>query len=210
MSVNGQFVGPVATVALALLCGCATSGPPKGHVELSSPSARSGLKVETEGSVLKSADAPATRTALLLDRARHLIQSGDVETASRLLALLLQDAAGPARLRAHAMLGVARIQQGRLQEAQGLLSAVVADPPSASWPGLTEARADLGLAHLLAGNEAEGLRCLRSAHRAFTAAGNESQAARCRRNEVRYSESTTGRAAPLSATELRSHEDVAR
>jgi hypothetical protein len=210
MNVNSQLVAPVATVALVLLCGCATTGTLKSNAQSNSPSARSAVKVETEGRVVRGADASGTRTALLLDRAKHLTRSGDLGEASRLLSLLLEQAVGPTRLRARAMLGVIRIQQGRLQEAQGLLSTVVADPAAEGWPGRTEALADLGLAHLLAGDEAEGLRCLRDAQQAFEAAGDESQAARCKRNEARYFESATGSAAPLSATELRSHEDIAR
>ncbi len=166
--------------------------------------------MEAEGSVLRGADAPGSRTALLLHRAKHLTQSGDLQEASRLLSLLPQEPAGPDNLRARAMLGVVRAKQGRLKEAQDLLSEVVTDPAAEDWPGRADALADLGLAHLLAGHETEGLRCLRSAHRAFTVAGNGSQAARCKRNEIRYLKSATDSAAPLPATELRGHQHIAQ
>jgi FimV-like protein len=142
--------------------------------------------VKTEGSIVNVADTSCSRTALLLDRAEHLTQSGDLEEASRLLSLLLEEAEGPAKLRARAMLGVTRIQQGRLREAQDLLSAVVADPAAEDWSGRAEALADLGLAHLAAGDEEQGLRCLHDARQSFASGGQQEQLARCLRNEARY------------------------
>ena len=127
---------------------------------------------------------------LQLLQARALLRLGQTSAAT---AVLVQLAGGsdPRLARpAQAVLGTARLTQGGTQQGVQLLRQAVEADPSLPWPERAEAEADLGLAHLLVGDEAAGLDWLHRAQDAFEAAAQYDALHQSLANELAYLERT--------------------
>ncbi len=114
---------------------------------------------------------PSIRGRLQLLQAKALVRLGQTPAAT---AILVQAAGGtdPRLARpALAVLGAARLREGGTQQGFQLLRRAVEEDPTVQWPKRAEAEADLGLAHLLLGDETAGLRWLHQAQETFEATG---------------------------------------
>jgi hypothetical protein len=85
-----------------------------------------------------------------------------------------------------AILGVVQIQRGYVPQGLAALRRAVETDAPAGWPERADAEADLGLAYLLSGDEAAGLRWLHTAQHRFAAAGDDEALMYCLSNEARY------------------------
>jgi tetratricopeptide (TPR) repeat protein len=123
-------------------------------------------------------------------QARALIQLQQRDAAMGLLTRLGSNQNSPTAAPALAMLGSAKLQDGSPEQTLALLKKAVEESPSTSWPGRGEAEADLGLAYLMTGNEAAGLRWLHSGQRRFEAAQDHEVLVLSLNNEALYFENT--------------------
>lgn len=131
---------------------------------------------------------PGFAGVLQLDQAKALIRLGQTPAAT---AMLVSLASKPDARLAHpamAMLGTAKLQQGGVQQGFNLLRRAVESDRTLVWPQRAEAEADLGLACLLAGDEAAGAHWLHEAQRSFEAAGQFDALVQCLENEAAFLE----------------------
>jgi hypothetical protein len=82
------------------------------------------------------------------------------------------------------------LAEGCAVQALAVLKKAVEESPSPDWPGRGEAEADLGLAYVMTGAEADGLRWLHSGQQHFEAAGDHELLLVSLDNEARYYEKT--------------------
>ena len=130
----------------------------------------------------------ARRALLQLAQAQALTQLGQGAPARAVLAKQA-DSQNPAVAQpALAMLGALKFHEGNLQQGLQLLKKAVEPAGDADWPGRAAAEADLGLAYLSAGDEAAGLRWLRSAQQRFEQAGRHAQLIQALENEAAWFE----------------------
>jgi hypothetical protein len=132
---------------------------------------------------------PSLRSRLQLLQAKALVRLGQTPAAT---AILVQAAGGtdPRLARpALAVLGAARLREGGSQQGFQLLRRAVEEAPVVEWPERAEAEADLGLAHLLLGDETAGLRWLHQAQQTFEATGQYDALCQSLENELAYLES---------------------
>ncbi len=133
---------------------------------------------------------PSIRSRMQLLQAKALVRLGQTPAAT---AILVQ-AAGETDPRlarpALAVLGAARLREGGTQQGFQLLRRSVEEAPAVQWPERAEAEADLGLAHLLLGDETAGLRWLHQAQETFEATGQYDALFQSLENELAYLERT--------------------
>jgi hypothetical protein len=133
-----------------------------------------------------TAGDPATAGLLRLAEAKTLIRMGQAATASAMFIALAGDANPRISHPAMAMLGTLKLKQGSVQQGFNLLHRAVESDLSCVWPERAQAEADLGLAYLMSGDEAAGLRWLHNAQQSFEAVGDREQLVQCLENEVAY------------------------
>ena len=121
-------------------------------------------------------------------QARALIQLQQRDAAMALLAGLGGSPNRAAAPPALAMLASLRLTDGSAAQALTLLKKAVEESPSPDWPGRGEAEADLGLACLMTGDEASGLRWLHSGQQHFEAERDHELLLLSLDNEARYFE----------------------
>ena len=140
---------------------------------------------------------------LRLAQVHALVQLGQNSAAMEIL-VRLAFASSPAVTRpALATLGTLKFQEGHVQQSLALLKKAVEEDLAGTWPGRSEAEADLGLAYLTTGEEADGLRWLHAAQQHFEQANDRALLRQCLENEAAYQEHT-GR--PQEAAILRQRE----
>jgi tetratricopeptide (TPR) repeat protein len=120
-----------------------------------------------------------------LSQAQALAQLEQPVPAMALLVPLAGRAGDPAAAPALALLGGLKLKAGNTEQALALLKKAV-EGTSASWPGRGEAEADLGLAYLMTGSAAEGLRWLHAGQVWFEAAHESDLLRQSLENELRY------------------------
>jgi len=133
---------------------------------------------------------PLASGRLQLLQARALLRLGQTSAATAVLVQLASGADPRLARPAQAVLGTARLTQGGTQQGVQLLRQAVEADPSLPWPERAEAEADLGLAHLLVGDEAAGLHWLHRAQDAFEAAAQYDALHQSLANELAYLERT--------------------
>jgi hypothetical protein len=155
-----------------------------GHVRLARDEPQAALVA------LKRAESMTTHPLLAgrlrLAEAKALSRLGQSAAATAMLAGLAGDSDASVSRPALAMLGSIKLQEGGTQQGYQFLRRAVADDPEATWPGRTEAEADLGLACLLLGDDPQGLRWLHSAQRQMEAQGDIEQLVQSLENEQEY------------------------
>lgn len=123
-----------------------------------------------------------------LSQARAMYQLEQIGAATAILVGLSQSETEAVARASTALLGSIKLQTGH--SALGLRMLKRALDADIEWPGRAEAEADLGLAWLMAGDEAQGLRWLQTARRRFESAGDYESLARTLYNEREYWKST--------------------
>jgi tetratricopeptide (TPR) repeat protein len=131
---------------------------------------------------------PTVQDQLQFWQAKALVELNQPVAAMTVLVRLTGNTKGPFASPALAMLGALRLKEGNSQMALTLLQRAVEQNPATDWPGRAEAVADLGLAYLLCGDEANGLRCLHEAQQQFAATHAMALLQQCLDNEARYLE----------------------
>jgi tetratricopeptide (TPR) repeat protein len=130
----------------------------------------------------------AKRGLLQLAQAQALTQLNQGGPARAVLAKQADSPIPTVAQPALAMLGALKFHEGNLQQGLQLLKKAVEGTGNADWPGRAAAEADLGLAYLSAGDEAAGLRWLRSAQQRFEQAGRHAQLIQALENEAAWFE----------------------
>ena len=130
---------------------------------------------------------------LSLQQAKALLMMEQSPTATSMLTVLVGKESSPFRASALALLGAGKLHDGHTQQAVALLREAVG-PSHSDLFWRAEAEANLGLALLVSGDDANGLRYLHSAQDRFHARGDLSSLVESLENELRYHEST-GRSA---------------
>jgi tetratricopeptide (TPR) repeat protein len=123
-----------------------------------------------------------------LSQARALVQLGQGPAAMDVLVRLALVTSSSVSRPALATLGSLKFQQGQVQQSLALLKKAVEEGAAGYWTGRNEAEADLGLAYLTAGNEANGLRWLHVAQDHFGKASDQAMLSQCLENEAAYLE----------------------
>jgi tetratricopeptide (TPR) repeat protein len=134
-----------------------------------------------------SADKDAQEQQQLLE-AQALFQLDQAPSAMALLARVAEGPVSPRTSQALALIGAMKLKDGGGDQALVLLKRALTEGPESDWPGRAEAEADLGLACLMTGDEAGGLRYLHRAQAQFAAARHQELLVQCLENEVRYLE----------------------
>ena len=125
---------------------------------------------------------PQIKAPMQLGQARALLQLNQLPSAAAILVRLATVSDADVALPALAMLGAVKLQKGSVEHSIALLQKAVA----ADWPGRSDAEADLGLAYLSLGDDANGFRWLHSAQQKFEAAKDHAALAQCLTNEMNY------------------------
>ncbi len=99
-----------------------------------------------------------------------------------------------------AMVGSLRLQAGSVQQGLLILRRAVEEHEGFDWPDRGEAEANLGLAYLMANDEASGLRWLHAAERRFEADGDIASLRQALENEANFLEQADKH---LEASEVR-------
>jgi len=156
-----------------------------GHWRLARDEAQAALVALKRAETLTPQPYPAAR--LQISQTKALVRLGQQPAAA---AVLTQLAGHNDPLIAHAamaMLGTTKLQQGSVQQGFNLLHKAVEDGAgSLVWPERTQAEADLGLAYLLIGDEAAGIRWLHQAQQAFESTGQHEALIQSLENEASF------------------------
>lgn len=128
------------------------------------------------------------RQGLRLFQGRALIALDQPGAAAALLTDLARSPAPGVARPALALMGVLSLEREDTKRGLGLLLRALEDDPDPSWVGRGRAEADLGLAYLIAGEEAEGLTWLRRAQGRFERGGQAHLLRQALENERRYQE----------------------
>ncbi len=126
-------------------------------------------------------------------QARALLQLGQTAPATALLMKHAQNKDPRVSLQSLALLGTMKLQANQPALGLSLLRRSFETFPDATWPGQAEARADLGLAYLMMGDESNGLQELHTAQRHFEAIGDTSLLLTSLQNELAYHEKKSHR-----------------
>ena len=126
-------------------------------------------------------------------QARALLRLGQTAPATAILMKHAQNKDQRASLPALALLGTIKLQANQPTIGLSLLRRAFETFPDATWPGQAEARADLGLAYLMVGDEHSGIQELHAAQRHFEAVGEMSLLLTALQNELAYSEKKSHR-----------------
>jgi len=129
---------------------------------------------------------PHFQQQMQLLQARALIQLQQREVVLGLLGRLAGEPNSAAAPPALAMLGSLKLMEGDPQQNLPVLKKAVEESASPSWPGRAEAEADLGLAYLMTGNEAEGLHWLHAGQQHFDSEHDHELLVLSLDNEARY------------------------
>jgi tetratricopeptide (TPR) repeat protein len=124
------------------------------------------------------------RDRLQVGEARALAELGQRASALAILNHLANPAKSDQARPAFAVLGSLLFNEGQVAEAKAALHKAVDD--GSDWPGRAEAEADLALACLSSGNDAEGLEHLHHAQKQLEAAGEHELLQQCLWNEAAY------------------------
>jgi tetratricopeptide (TPR) repeat protein len=135
------------------------------------------------------AASPLVSGRLRLLEAKSLMRLGQTSATATLLIGLASSQEITVSHPALAMLGSLKLQQGSVPQGLNLLRRAVEQDASATWPERADAEADLGLAYLVAGDEAAGLRWLHAAQQEFEASGQAEALTQSLENEADYLES---------------------
>lgn len=157
----------------------------------------------------KRSDTTAT-TPMLQDQLRQyqakcLSRLGQEGAATAILMAMAKKPEPRLARPALALLGSIKLQSGQTEFGQKLLQRALEPEPAIDWPQRGEAEADFGLACLMQGDEAAGLRWLHSAQRRFEAAGQHELLAKSLWNEARYCEHQGKHKAEAAELEARLH-----
>ncbi|HEX4148746.1 MAG TPA: hypothetical protein VHY20_07155, partial [Pirellulales bacterium] len=126
---------------------------------------------------------------------QDFLQQAQAKALSRLqqsgaaTAILMNLAHKPDPATAHsamALLGSLKLESGQLEFGFKMLQRALEQQPIVDWPTRGESEADLGLAYLMLGDEAAGLRWLHQAQQRFEAEGRIELLAKSLRNELGY------------------------
>ena len=134
-------------------------------------------------------ESPATQRAYQWLQARGLIASGQPGPASAILIRLAATEA-PIAAQARGLLGTLKLQNGSVGQGKNLLEMALQGASAIPPSRLLDIRADLGLALLMAGNEADGLKMLAQVRDAYRSAERFDDAYQCLWNEAKYFEMT--------------------
>lgn len=127
--------------------------------------------------------APEQSQEARLLQARSLVGLGQIGSATSIFVDLCKTGSGSIKDQSMALLGSLKVQQSELRVGLTLLhKSLLGD----RFEGRGRARADLGLAYLLCGEEERGLQALREAQRFFRSRGQTTKLLRCLGNEVKY------------------------
>lgn len=154
-----------------------------GSVRFQRGEIRSALMAFSRGGAPTS--DPTIREALRLGQARALARQGEVAAAKALLAPAAGRAEAEASGPALGFLGALELRSGDTARALLILKKAIEGP---EWPGRADAEANLGLAFLTTGKEADGLQWLHAAQARFETEGDADGRAQSLRNELRYLE----------------------
>ncbi len=139
------------------------------------------------------APSPRDRRQLELAQAGALMAMEQSNAAAAILIGLSDGADEPVARQAMTMLGTLRLEGGNTQQGFTFLRRALEEGDPIDWPGRAGAEADLGLAYLLMGDEASGLKWLRRAQARFEADGDDDLLLRSLENERSYMEQTRNR-----------------
>jgi tetratricopeptide (TPR) repeat protein len=157
-----------------------------GHWRLAREEPQAALVALKRAETLSGSSYVAGR--LQMGQSKALVRLGQHSAATAMLISL----AGSSDMRisrpAMAMLGTMKLKQGSTQQGFNLLRRAVEEDQAAMWPDRADAEADLGLAYLLMGDEAAGLRWLHTAQQGFEIARQHEQLVQCLENEAAYLE----------------------
>jgi tetratricopeptide (TPR) repeat protein len=123
---------------------------------------------------------------LRLFQAKALVQTGQSAAAIEILARLAAAPLPAISRPALATLGVVKFRDGQVEQSLSLLCKAIEDDPNRTWPGRSQAEADLGLAYLANGDEARGVQWLHTAQRHFEAEKERGLLLLCLDNEAAY------------------------
>jgi hypothetical protein len=157
-----------------------------GHSRLARSESQAALVALKRAESMTSDPLAAGR--LQIAEARALVRLGQSAAASAMLINLAGQNDPQLARPAMALLGTLKLRQGAVQPGFNLLHSAVEQDSTLVWPERTQAEADLGLAYLMIGDEAAGLRCLHGAQQSFDAAGQRDDLLQCLENEAAYLE----------------------
>lgn len=157
-----------------------------GHWRLARDEAQAALVALKRAESMSSDPYIANR--LQLSEAKALNRLGQSSAASAILIHLASNSNPLISHPAMAVLGTAKLQQGNAQQGFNLLRKAVEENGNIVWPERPEAEADLGLAYLMIGDEAAGLRWLHQAQQNFEMSGQQESLRQCLENEAAFLE----------------------
>ncbi|MFN4258103.1 MAG: tetratricopeptide repeat protein [Gemmataceae bacterium] len=128
------------------------------------------------------------RDRLRLRQAQVFAQMKQREAALALLVQLVNRPQPSISCPALALMGAIKLEDGSIQQGLAFLRKAVEEQASVDWPERGEAQANLGLAYLMIGDEATGLRWLHTAQERFMADKDEEHLRQCYQNEIAYLE----------------------
>ena len=131
---------------------------------------------------------PLAAGRLQIAETRVLVRLGQSAAASAMLISLAGQNDPQIARPAMALLGTLKLSQGAVQQGFNLLHSAVEQDSPLVWPERTQAQADLGLAYLMVGDEAAGLRWLHEAQQSFESAGQRDALIQSLENEAAYLE----------------------
>ena len=139
---------------------------------------------------------PLATGRLQIAETRALVRLGQSAAASAMLIGLAGQSDPQIARPAMALLGTLKLSQGAVQQGFNLLHSAVEEDSTLVWPERTQAEADLGLAYLMMGDEAAGLRWLHGAQQGFESAGQREGLVQSLENEAAYLEQAKKRIMP--------------
>ena len=148
-------------------------------------------------------EGEAIKERLRFCQAKALFRLEQAGTATAILVDLSKRTDSAMSRPAMALLGGLKLQSGNTQLGLTLLERALSQEPVPDWPERAEAEADLGLAQLMVGNEAQGLERLHAAQRRFEVNRQHDLLMKSLWNEARYWEHKGSHKAELAALENR-------
>ncbi len=148
-------------------------------------------------------DDEPTKERLRFCQAKALFRLEQAGTATAILVELSKRTDSEMARPAMALLGGLKLQSGNTQLGLTLLERALSQESVPDWPERAEAEADLGLAQLMVGNEAQGLERLHAAQRRFEMSRQHDLLMKSLWNEARYWEHKGKHKAELTAIESR-------
>jgi len=132
------------------------------------------------------ARSPVNADRWQIAQAKALVGLGQSAAATALLMKHVEHQDPGISQPALALLGTIKLQSSQATVGLALLRKAHETFPDAIWPGQMEARADLGLACLMCGDEASGLRELHSVQQLFEQRGDVAQLLKLLNNEAAW------------------------